>query len=103
MLAPCPKPEHQKLADLPGSGEGSKIEVWSRTDAAGETLLELVEYSWGSGLGWYVQKRMTLEAGQVEALRALLGTPAPLASPGLRRTAPAVSHDGNVIRLSFAG
>src|SRR5687768_6037489 len=103
MLAPRPEATHSKLGELPGSSEQDKIEVWSRTAEDGSSLLELVEYSWGSGLGWYVQKRLTLEGGQVAALRALLAPEEqPLAAPRLRQPLPGVEREGNVIRLPFA-
>jgi len=90
------------LGALPSTDRPEKIEVQSRVAADGSTLLELVEYSWGSGLGWYVQKRVTLDAGQVDGLRALL-SPAQAASPTVRRPLPAIEREGNVTRLLFPG
>ena len=90
------------LGELTSPSRPEKIEVSSRVAEDGSTLLELVEYSWGSGLGWYVQKRLTLDAAQVEALRSLLGTEQiELPAPTLRRSRPAVQQDGNVTRLLF--
>jgi hypothetical protein len=103
MLAPRSEPTSCKLGELPGASDRDKIEVWSRTGEDGTSLLELVEYSWGSGIGWYVQKRLTLEAGQVEALRALVGAAEPaLPAPRLRPPTAAAVREGNTIRLSFA-
>lgn len=64
--------DSRKLGELPGSSDTSKVEVWSHADAHGATELELVECSWATGLGWYVQRRLSLDAAQVEALRLLL-------------------------------
>jgi hypothetical protein len=92
--------EYRKLGDLVGSSSQDKIEVWSRELEDGSGALELVEYSWGSGLGWYVQKRVRLDAGQVEALRAVLGAePAPAPTPS--RPLPPVVRDGNTVRIVF--
>ena len=104
MLAPQSDRGSYKLGELPGSSDESKIEVWSRhSDEEGE-LLELVEYSWGSGMGWYVQKRLTLDASQVDALRMLLGNGiTATAPPRPKRLAPPVEQEGNVLRLMFAG
>lgn len=101
MLAPRSKAGCRKLGELPGRSRVDKIEVWERTEEDGSTLLELVEYAWGSGLGWYVQKRLTLDAGQTEALRALLGPPAAATPPRPRRPLPPVVREGNVLRVLF--
>lgn len=93
----------RKLGELMCGSESSKIEVWARKTDDGGELLDLVEYSWGSGIGWYPQKRLMLDAAQVEHLRGLLEPPKPkpaLAAPRLR-TAPAAEREGNVIRLAF--
>jgi hypothetical protein len=101
MLAPKTGSTSQKLAELPSACSEQKIEVWSRSDEDGSTLLELVEYAWGSGLGWYVRKRVSLDAGQVEALRSLFAEPKPAAAP-YRRSYPPVERDGNTVRLVFS-
>lgn len=108
MLAPRDENGVTLLGELPAVDGLEKVEVQSRTDADGNPVLELVEYRWGSGLGWYVQKRISLDRGQAEALRSILGAnaassaaPAPPA-PRLKRPAPARTQDGNVIRLDFA-
>jgi hypothetical protein len=87
-----------KLGDLPGPDDATKIEVVLRADEEGGTLVDLVECSWGSGIGWYAQKRVTLRAEQVEALRGLLGSSEP-EPPRLRAQPPRVERDGNVLRL----
>lgn len=97
-----------KIGELPSASGEEKIEVWSRAAEDGSELLELVEYAWGSGLGWYVRKRLTLDAAQVGALNALLGSRIPAApappAPGLRahRATPRVQAEENVIRLLFS-
>ncbi len=100
MLKPHAVSGDRKLGDLPGSSDHDKIEVWERTDEEGNPLLEIVDLSWGSGIGWYVQKRVTLEAGQIEGLKALLSEGAPVA-PRLKRSLPPVIHQENVIRIVF--
>jgi hypothetical protein len=92
--------EYRKLGDLDGSSSQDKIEVWTRAAEDGSTHLELVEYSWGSGIGWYVQKRMRLDPGQVEALKALLAQ-TPAEPPRPRRTLPPIVRHGSVIQLVF--
>ena len=101
MLAPRIDEGQRLLGELPGASAQEKVEVWSRSAEEG-TLLELIEYRWGSGLGWYVQKRISLDSGQVEALRSLLvAESAPLAPPRLQRPLPPVVRDGNVVQLVF--
>ncbi len=108
MLAPRDENGFTLLGELPAADGLEKVEVQSRTDAEGNSVLELVEYRWGSGLGWYVQKRISLDCGQAEALRAILGahaatsTAAAPPAPRLKRPAPARTQEGNVIRLDFA-
>jgi hypothetical protein len=92
--------EYRKLGDLVGSSSQDKIEVWSRELEDGSGALELVEYSWGSGIGWYVQKLVRLDAGQVEALRAILG-PETAPAPAPKRPLPPVVRDGNTVRIVF--
>jgi hypothetical protein len=102
MLVPRAENGYRKLGDLPGASSENKVEVWTRSAEDGSSLLELIEYSWGSGLGWYIQKRVVLDAGQVEALKALLGEQAPAAAaPRPKRPLPSVVREENVIRLVF--
>jgi hypothetical protein len=104
MLSPNIENDFRKLGDLPDASSQSKIEIWTRTGDDGAPLLEMVEYSWGSGLGWYVQKRLRLDAGQVEVLKALLAASEP-AAPRPQRLLPAVvrPENDNVIHLVFPG
>ena len=88
------------LGELHSGSSQDKIEVWSREAEDGTGSLELVEYSWGSGIGWYVQKRVRLDAGQVEALKAVLGVDAAPA-PAPKRPLPPVVRDGNTVRILF--
>lgn len=90
------------LGELPSADSRTRVELWERTGEDGSTLLDLVEYSWGSGLGWYVQKRMTLDGAQAQALRSILA-PAVTAppTPRLIQPRPPVQRDGNVVRLVF--
>ena len=102
MLVPRAENGYRKLGDLPGASSESKVEVWTRSAEDGSSLLELIEYSWGSGLGWYIQKRVVLDAGQVEALKALLGEQVPAdVAPRPKRPLPSVVREENVIRLVF--
>jgi len=103
MLLPRAGNEYRKLGDLESASPEEKIEVWSRSDEDGRTLLELVHLSWGGGIGWYVQKRLTLDEVQVDALRLLLGTGERSEAPVRRpREAPRVVREENVLRLVFS-
>ena len=98
MLAPERIADRQKLGEVVATSEQTKIEVWSRPDTGG---VELIEYAWGAGLGWYVQKRMALDGGQTGLLQGLLGAacpPAP-ARPVIAR--PLAVREDNVIQLIF--
>lgn len=104
MPTPCAENQYRKLGDLPDASSQSKIELWTRPGEDGAPVLELVEYSWGSGLGWYVQKRLRLDAGQLDALKILLSASEPAAPrpQGLRPSV--VRNEGdNVIQLVFPG
>jgi hypothetical protein len=102
MLAPRSETAPVKLGELPSASSQDKIEVWSRSTEEGASLLELVEYKWGSGLGWYVHKRVTLDAEQVRALQSLLGETAVFAAAATPRPRPQVVREDNVIRLVFS-
>jgi hypothetical protein len=102
MLAPELSSDRQMLGEVVSASEQTKIEVWSRTDATGASGVELIEYAWGAGLGWYVQKRVALDGGQVALLHGLLGMTlpvAPAAKPLLHR--PLAVREDNVIQLVF--
>lgn len=100
MLAPKNPTDSRWLGELPSESAQTRVEVLTRTAEDGSPLLELVEYSWGSGLGWYVQKRLTLDATQADALRTLLGgLPTAPQKPAIKR--PLAIQDENVIQLVF--
>jgi hypothetical protein len=102
MLAPHLTTDSLKLGEVVAASEQTKIEIWSHPDAAGNPTVELVESAWGAGLGWYVRKRMSLDAGQVELLTSLLGTirpPAP--APCSVVKGPLAVREDNVIHLLF--
>lgn len=39
----------------------------------GKTKLELRLLGWGEGIGWYIQRRIQLDALQIRALKTMLG------------------------------
>lgn len=97
--------EPQSLGELEDASGETKIELLllpDDDDGSGPKL-QLVEYSWGSGLGWYARKRLTLDAEQGAGLAALLtGALAPAQQalqPFKKPSRPAVEQDGNVFRL----
>lgn len=101
-------PTGELLGELQsGSGE-DRVEVWRRVGPDGAVELELLQYHWGSGVGWYVQKSMTLDAAQAALLAGLLGAgtashPDPfgtLAAPS--RPRPTARQDGNLVQLLFS-
>ena len=101
MLNPRAEHGYEKLGELPAASTRHKVEVWSRSEEDGSTSLELVECSWGSGVGWYVQKRVRLDSAQVEALRTLMGA-VPVTAPKVRRQLPTIVREEGAIRLLFS-
>lgn len=100
MLAPDASQDFRRLGELPSEDARTRVELLSRAADDGSAVVDLVEYTWGTGLGWYVQKRLTLDATQVDALRTLLGaTPNAASKPALTR--PMVLREDNVIQLVF--
>jgi hypothetical protein len=87
--------EGRFLGNIEGDDQ-EKVEVWLRTQPDGAAVLELTEYGWGSGLGWYPQKTLTLDLSQAAALRGMLDR----LDVSSRR--PAAERDGNVIQLVFS-
>src|SRR5688500_8324575 len=63
-------PARQLVGELYSADNHRKVEVW-RCGAGAE--LEIRQLLWGSGVGWYVQQSLTLDAGQSGGLQALLG------------------------------
>lgn len=98
----APADEVRSLGEATNAAGDTKVELLLRTEAGSDSRLELVEYSWGSGLGWYSRKRLTLDMEQGAALAAMLSaafTPkAPLTRPRCR---PAIEQEGDDIRLLF--
>lgn len=96
------------LGESVSADEQERVEVWLRSGEEGAPAVEVRQYHWGFGVGWYVQKTMTFDAAQAGAIAALLGlagAPAPDSrlSPSLtptRRRARAVA-EGNTVQLVF--
>lgn len=101
MLNPRAEDGYEKLGELAGASTRHKVEVWRRAEEDGSTGLELVECSWGSGVGWYVQKRVRLDAAQVDALRLMMAA-MPLAARRAHRSRPQVVREDGAIRLLFS-
>src|SRR5437868_1595716 len=97
----------QLLGELHHDADSERVEVWLRRRGDGSPELELVQFLWGSGVGWYVHKSLVLDSQQAGALHALVGPvasePAPALAPSARprRSLPPVEREGNVIRLKF--
>lgn len=87
-------PAGQLLAELVAADGRTKVELWLHPGDA--PRLELVQYHWGSGVGWYVQQRLALDAEQAAGLAAALAGVSLASSPR-----PRAEVDGNVIRLLF--
>jgi hypothetical protein len=99
-----PTPESQSLGELEDAAGETKIELAQLPDVGNGLSLQLVEYSWGSGLGWYARKRITLDADQAAGLASLLTSAlTPARTAGLPTRPNPVTrgaeYDGNVIRL----
>ena len=60
------------LAQLDGENAKEKIELVLRHMEEGSTALEVRSLSWGQGIGWYTQKTIVLDPGQVRRLASLL-------------------------------
>jgi hypothetical protein len=94
--------EIRSVGEIPSASGETKVELQWRAGEDDQPRLELVEYSWGSGLGWYPRKRLTLDCEQGAALAALLSAEfAPASVPAPPRRRPALEEDGNVVRLLF--
>jgi hypothetical protein len=115
----------QLLGELHSADEHQRVELWLRPGPGGGAELELRQFLWGSGVGWYAQKSLTLDPAQAAALPDLLppaaATASPLpspppatpavacqvvaggavAAPAAPRQRPRVERDGNAIRLRF--
>ena len=101
---PTPTFEPQSIGEIEDARGETKIELVELPDDGSGPKLQLVEYSWGSGLGWYVRKRLTLDSEQGAGLAALLTAAVAPALPSTqplktRQQRPLVEENGKVIRL----
>jgi hypothetical protein len=62
--------QQKVLARLEGENVEEKIEVIARED--NPPFLEIRSLRWGRGIGWYVQKTITLDPTQVKMLTHVL-------------------------------
>ena len=91
----------RRLGEVVNSAGDQMVELWSFTAEDGTDHLELVEHQWGSGIGWYPQKRMVLDADQLGALKMLLEKVS-VARPAAQAPAGSVrEHEDNVLLLPF--
>ncbi len=94
MLALKPQAAEIFLGELPGADAEEKIVVTLRVRPDGAQELELKQLRWGTGVGWYPQKTMTLDGAQMQQLKMILTgvrTPTPM-----RKTTP-LGEPGRVI------
>ena len=76
------------LGVLAGANEDEVIEVVLRRDQPGE-LIQLRFRQWGSGVGWYTQKSVDIDASQVGRLIQALNK-----APKMKRPASPPQGDG---------
>lgn len=57
---------------LEGRNESEKVEVHLTHAGSSEERLDLRLLSWGEGIGWYPQKTIALNCGEIEALQTVL-------------------------------
>ncbi len=50
------------------SGPNQRLQLEVARDSAGKRELVLRELSWGNGVGWYTQKSIHLDSGQIDSL-----------------------------------
>ena len=60
------------LAQLDGENAKEKLELVLRRTEENSTALEVRSLRWGQGIGWYIQKTIVLDPGQVRRLASLL-------------------------------
>jgi hypothetical protein len=63
---------HRVLGQLEGEKAEERIEVITRHTPDNLPILEVRALRWGSGLGWYTQKTLTLRPVQANRLAHLL-------------------------------
>jgi hypothetical protein len=64
--------QQRVLGHLESDSTKEKIEVIGRQAAQDAPILEVRSLRWGPGVGWYVQKTLTLTPGQASRLAHLL-------------------------------
>jgi hypothetical protein len=64
--------QHKILGRLEGENEQEKVELVLHHTVEGSASLEVRSLRWGPGIGWYVQKRISLDPAQVQRLDQLL-------------------------------
>jgi len=74
------------LGQLEGEKLEEKIEVVARQTAGHLPKMEVRALRWGSGVGWYTQKTLTLTPGQASRLAHLLRRFASAAQPKRNRS-----------------
>jgi len=57
---------------LEGRNESEKVEVHLVQRGSAEERLDLRLLSWGEGIGWYPQKTIALNSGEIDALQTIL-------------------------------
>jgi hypothetical protein len=62
--------QQKVLARLEGENVEEKIEIIAQEESS--PLLEIRSLRWGRGIGWYVQKTITLDPVQVKVLTHVL-------------------------------
>lgn len=76
------------LAVVPSSDDQHRIVVQLRHGFSGSSV-ELLQQSWGEGVGWFTQSKVQLEPEQLTAVRAALGSQS--SSAAMRRCTPAAT------------
>lgn len=69
------------LGQLDGEKLEERIEVVAQQTAGHLPILEVHALRWGSGVGWYIQKTLTLTPGQASRLAHLLRRFSSVAQP----------------------
>ena len=90
----------RRLGEVIDSAGEQMVELWSFTAQDGTDHLELVEHHWGSGIGWYPQKRMVLDADQIASLKTLLDR-VTVTRPAAPNVPASAEREDNVILLPF--
>jgi hypothetical protein len=61
------------LSILPGANDEDRLAVVLVRARDGSSVISLRQQTWAEGIGWYDQKCLDLEPGQLRGLRAALG------------------------------